>query len=117
MSSTVGYSFYAKAAGGERYISKEIKVNGKANVADKKTLLTPKGAITQITKAEYEELLKNDTFNMHVAGGYITVMEDNNQYKAQEAADKVKNKDKSAQLTPEDYKGKKVKPSTKKIED
>jgi hypothetical protein len=114
MASDVKYVFYKKTPAGALEVKDSIVIKGKAGVADKKTLITPQGTATEITKAELDLLKTNATFNVHIEKGFLRVIETTEQSKAESEKETAKlEKDKSAQLTPEDYKEKKVKPKTK----
>lgn len=109
------YCFWEKKAENLVVVKKEILIKGGANVADKKTLLTPNGASTEVSEDELALLKENPSFKRHMERGYIKIVETDSKYKAKEEAEKLDKKDGSAQLTPETYKkrGKKA-PATKK---
>lgn len=81
----------------------KVTIFGKANIANKKTLITPKGVLTVLEDKEYD-LIKDDfSFKKWIEKGYITV-----ETKASDADNVAKNmtsKDKSAQKQSEDYQG------------
>ncbi|MGN0016193.1 MAG: hypothetical protein ACI37O_02505 [Candidatus Avelusimicrobium sp.] len=109
------YAFYEKTSGNVLRVKKEILIKGGANVANKKTLLTPSGAVTEVSERDLELLKTNISFKNHLERGFLKIMETSNKYKAEETAEKMDAKDKSAQRTPEDYEkeGKKA-PRTRK---
>lgn len=77
-----------------------IIINGGAGVINKKTMETPKGVITEITKEDLEFLKTQSLFNEKVANGSYEIVE--NEKKAKESSKKGK-KDKGAQLTAKDF--------------
>ena len=119
MASAVDYVFYKQGANKINFEDEVIHVNGGADVINKRTLETPSGAVTELTSEQYDKLKNHPLFKTHVENGFISVC--GNEKEAQKA-DKDLNKDKSSQITPDDYeKGNskkeiqpKKKPSTKK---
>lgn len=109
------YCFWEKKAENLVVVKKEILIKGGANVADKKTLVTPNGASTEVSDEELALLKENPSFKRHLERGFVRIVETDNKYKAKEESEKLDKKDGSAQLTPEVYKkrGKKA-PATKK---
>jgi hypothetical protein len=109
------YCFWEKKAENLVVVKKEILIKGGANVADKKTLVTPNGASTEVSDEELALLKENPSFKRHLERGFVKIVETDNKYKAKEESEKLDKKDGSAQLTPEVYKkrGKKA-PATKK---
>lgn len=77
-----------------------VIINGGAGVIDKKTMETPKGVITEISKEDLEFLKTQPLFNEKVEHGSYEIVE--NEKKAKEASKKGK-KDKGAQLTAKDF--------------
>ena len=53
---------------------KDIIIKGRANVVDPRTLVTPTGAVTEISDADLELLKKSAAFQRHVARGFMRVM-------------------------------------------
>lgn len=76
-----------------------IHVNGGANVHDRRSMITPIGAMTEVSDEEYALLEADHTFRQLKANGHIVVTGDHHL----NVKDNEK-KDKSAQLTPEDFK-------------
>lgn len=115
LSSDNRYAFYEKSSGNVLRVKKEILIKGGAHVANKKTLLAPNGAVTEVSAEDLELLKTNICFKNHLEKGFLKIVETSNKYKAEEVAEKMDSKDKSAQRTAEDYKkeGKKA-PRTKK---
>lgn len=104
------YIVWEKTAGGVNRAAKNILIKGGANVMNRKTMETPNGVVTEISKADYNLLKNVAAFKDHVAGGYITVHE--TKPGAEKKADKKDEdkKDGGAQLTPEDYEKRGIKP-------
>lgn len=55
---------------------KEIVIKGRANVVNPATLITPTGAVTEVSDADLELLKKSSAFQRHVAKGFMRVMGD-----------------------------------------
>lgn len=81
-----------------------VLIKGKANVQDKKTFETPRGAATQVTDGELELLRAIPAFNDMVKEGFLVV--DEKAAHGHDAEEKGASmpKDKSKQDTAEDYK-------------
>ena len=77
---------------------KVIHINGGANVRDRKSILTPIGAMTEVSDKDYEDLEKDQLFQQLKKNGYIVVRDDHHL----NVKDNEK-KDKSAPKTPQDY--------------
>ena len=99
LSSDNRYAFYEKTSGNVLRVKKEILIKGGANVTDKKTLLTPKGAVTEVSAEELELLKTNIGFKNHLEKGCVTFVETSTNYEAEEAAEYRPALDKSAQRT------------------
>jgi len=81
-----------------------VTIKGGANVQDRKTLETPRGAATNVTDAELELLKSIPAFNDMVKGGYLVI--DEKATHGHDADEKGADmpKDKSKQDTAKDYK-------------
>ena len=77
-----------------------VTIKGGAFVINKKTMETPKGIITEVTKEELDFLKTQALFNEKVKSGSYEIVE--NEKKAKESSKKGK-KDKGAQLTAKDF--------------
>lgn len=53
---------------------KEIVIKGRANVVNPATLITPTGAVTEVSDADLEMLKKSAAFQRHVARGFMKVV-------------------------------------------
>lgn len=96
----VNYAFYQKGPNGINTVYKTICIKGGSDVVDKKTLLTPQGVVTEVSKEDLALLETNPVFKMHVENGYITITD--NEKAANKAGEKLE-VDKSSQITDEDY--------------
>ena len=89
------------SANGMKKAKRTFHVNGGADVINKKTLLTPSGVITEISDDELEALKKNDPlFCFHLNNNTLVIR--GTEKEAEKAKTELE-KDKSSQLTPEDY--------------
>lgn len=115
LTNDVKYCFWGKLGPNVVKVNKEILIKGGANVADKKTLVTPSGVSTEVSREDLDLLMRNPSFKRHLERGFLRIVETESKYKAQDEAEKMEKKDKSAQLTKESYKkrGRKA-PATKK---
>lgn len=98
LSNDQAYTVYAKAENGNNLVEHVIHVAGKANVADRKTLITPRGVVTSVTAEQAALLGKCDMFKRHVDRGFITVSD--KLASGDEVARSLTKADKSAPLTP-----------------
>lgn len=96
----VDYAFYEKSPAGINVVRKTISIKGGSDVIDKRTLLTPQGVVTELSKDDLDELKTHPVFRMHLENGYITI--NDNEKTANKAGEKLE-VDKSAQITDEDY--------------
>ena len=101
MAGGVDYTTYAKGAGGKMISQGKVSVRGGADVADKKTLVTPEGVPTQVSEAELKALRLNPVFLAHEKKGALKVLTTLPRDPDKAAADM--DKDKSGQITPSDY--------------
>lgn len=108
ISADVEYAGWSKGKNGLNKKEHSVLIKGGANVLNKKTMETPNGVITEITKEELEFLKSNSTFKRHEKGGWVKVFTSKDA--AQKHADTViKNedgktvKDAGSQLTEEDF--------------
>lgn len=120
MAAPVTYAFYTKGVNKINVVTDEITVNGGADVINKRSLETPAGVVTELTDEQIDKLKTHPVFKMHLENGAVAILGTEKEAKK---ADEDLKKDKSSQLTPEDYeKGndekqvakKKAKPKTKK---
>lgn len=80
---------------------KKILVKGGHGRMDSKTLLTPMGAVTEVSAADLKELEKLHVFNIHKENGFITVS--NSKADPEKVASEMAMRDGSAQKTPADF--------------
>ena len=91
-----------KGVNGALEIVKTIHINGGANVANRKTLVTPYGVVTELSDDDFKALTETDFYKRMEKRGHIRPVETKDD--ADDPKKKGMNKgDKGAQLTPEDY--------------
>jgi hypothetical protein len=95
------YAFYTKAANGKQIRQGCITVHGGAGVANRKTLVTPQGVLTQVTADEVKKLRANPLFAQHEKDGFMKVL-DKDPRDADKAAADLR-RDPGDQLTSGDY--------------
>ena len=78
-----------------------IRISGGANVANKTSLLAPKGVVTHVSKEDLEVLENLKTFQRHQARGFIKV--DVKKHDVRTVSKDMTPRDKSAQLTDKDF--------------
>ncbi len=100
MAGGVDYAFYKKGANGINVVTETISVGGGADVIDKRTLITPTGIVTFIDDDKLEKLKSHPLFQQHLTCGAVTIKDTE---KAANKAGEELEKDKSSQITPEDY--------------
>lgn len=100
MAGGVDYAFYKKGPNGINVVTETISINGGADVIDKRTLITPDGVVTSVTDEELEKLKTHPLFKIHLQNGGITIKD--TEKSANKAGEELE-KDKSSQITPEDY--------------
>lgn len=103
MSNDNVYAIYEKRED-VNVVAKSILIKGGANVQDKRILqVSSVGVTTPITEEDYNLLKDNPVFKLHQDKGFIKVVQ-SNESEAKKKAEKMDTKDKSAQLTPQDFK-------------
>lgn len=78
-----------------------IVIKGGTGVINKKTMHTPNGIITEVSKEDLDFLKTQFLFNFKVENGSYEIVD--SEKKAREKAKKQKPKDKGAQLTAQDF--------------
>lgn len=111
------FAVYEKKSGNVLVVKKSILIKGGANVTNKKTLLMPNGVATEVSKEDLEILKENTGFKKFLERGFMKIMESGSKFKAQDEAEKMTEKDSSAQITEDDYKKKGKKAPRTKRED
>lgn len=96
----VDYTFYKQNESKINIVVDTIHVNGGADVVNKRTLDTPQGVVTELTDEQLDKLKSHPVFQQHLKGGYVVIQ--STEKEAQKAKAHLE-KDKSAQITPEDY--------------
>ena len=102
LANTQNYIKYAKGMNNLNIPVQTVVIKGGADVTDK-NLVTPEGVITKITSDELEILKSNKDFQRHLEQGHVKYF--GTQPNIEKNIDKME-KDKSAPLTPDDYKKK-----------
>lgn len=77
---------------------KDILINGRANVRDPHAIMTPTGAVTEVSDADLELLKKNPAFQRHVARGFMRVMNE-----SELNTKDMQKRDNCAQINDEEY--------------
>ena len=109
LANTQVYTQYVKGVNNINTPVKQVKIKGGADVTDK-NLVTPTGVLTLVTADELAILKANKEFQKHLERGHINYY--NTAPDVEQTAEKLE-KDKSKQLTPDDYeKQGKKKPKT-----
>lgn len=99
-SSSVEFPRYVRTKAGVSANS-AVVINGGAGVINKKTMETPNGVITEVTKEELEFLKTQYLFNLKVENGSYEIVD--SEKDAKKKAAKAGKKDKGAQLTAKDF--------------
>lgn len=101
LASGVDFNLYEKGKN-NKYIRKGvITIHGGTGIADKRTLVTPDGVVTKVSDMELAALKKDVTFVRMERDGMLKITNSNPSNLEKAVSDMTK--DKSAQLTPEDY--------------
>lgn len=100
-SASVDYPRYVRTKAGVE-VQGIVTINGGAGVINKKTMETPKGVITEVTKEELAFLKTQYLFNLKLENGSYEIVE--GEKEATKKAAKGGKKDKGAQLTAKDFK-------------
>ena len=97
----VSYVTYKKQQrGGKPLPTGSVLVKGGADVADKRTLITPLGVLTEVKPEEVEQLRNNPIFVEQEKDGFLKVLD---KKPDPEKAAASLDKDSSAQMTEADY--------------
>lgn len=68
------YPIYSEGQQNQAQVLKKITIRGKANVADSATLMTPTGAVTEVSDEDLALLKKSPAFQRHVQKGFMKVI-------------------------------------------
>ena len=68
------YPIYSEGQQNQAQVLKKITIRGKANVADSATLMTPTGAVTEVSDEDLALLKKSPAFLRHVEKGFMKVI-------------------------------------------
>lgn len=106
MSASVEYPLYSKAPEGAKdyvpTVLKRVLIQGGANVALGRNLITSAGIVTKITEDDLALLEANDVFKVHKANGFIQIL-DTKPEDAEAVAADMTTRDESAPLTDNDF--------------
>ena len=94
------YAFYKMGANKINVVVDTIHLNGGADVINKRSLYTPAGVVTEIDDERLEKLKSHPVFQTHLKEGYVEI---SGSEKEAKKVEKDLEKDKSSQITPEDY--------------
>jgi hypothetical protein len=101
MSAPTAYAIYAtNDVKSPPIIERTILIKGGANVAEHKTLITPKGVVTEVSDEDFAILENDYHFKDHVKNGYLTV--ERKETPIAKVIEGMKEKDASAPKTPDD---------------
>lgn len=96
------YTGYRKGGAEMQIVEKQVFINGRAGVIDKRGVDTPLGVVTKVSEEDVKWLQDtNVVFQRHVANGFITI-KDSAADAGDVAADMNRN-DPGRQLTDDDY--------------
>lgn len=73
MTGSVTYTEWKLSPGGLSIAGKQVTVKGGANVADRRTIITPRGVGTQVSNDDLAFLESDPTFKFHKQNGFITI--------------------------------------------
>lgn len=100
LSASVQYTAYAETGGDLPAVAKTVTIAGGAGVANKH-FVTPRGVITNVDDADVKMLLANPIFKIHMANGYVQILDSVTDGDA--AAADMTGRDNSAPLVNEDF--------------
>jgi len=103
MTGAVTYTDWKMSPGGLSIAGKEVTIKGGANVADRRTILTPRGIGTQVTDDDLQFLKNDPTFLMHEKNGFITIDSASDIRDADLAAASMEGRDDSAPDVEQDF--------------
>jgi hypothetical protein len=96
------FTEYSEAVDGMLPVAKRwVTVKGGANLPERRTLITPYGIGTEISKSDAEFLSNDNLFNTMVKNGFMKLMV--LKYDAEKVAADMKSRDGSSPLVPQDY--------------
>ncbi len=95
------YAEYEPGGADIPVLKKKVEIKGGANVANKKSLITPLGVATRVSDEDLEFLKNHPEFQRHMKAGYISIGKTNAD--PEKFASNMKGPDESAPLTPADF--------------
>lgn len=112
MTGGVTYTDWKLSPGGLSVAGMSVTIKGGANVADRRTIITPRGIGTQVTDEELAFLKNDPTFLMHEKNGFITIDSVSDIRDADLAASDMEGRDDSAPDVEQDFTENGEKPPT-----
>lgn len=102
LAAAVSYTGYAKQENDNvPQVQMAVVVNGGTGVANKRTLITPRGVVTEVTEDEAKFLAAHPVFQIHLKNGFVQISDKNAD--GDEAAADMTGRDESAPLVDEDF--------------
>lgn len=112
MTGAVTYTDWKVSPGGLSIPGREVTIKGGANVAHRKTIITPRGVGTQVSDEDLAFLETDPTFLMHKKNGFLTIDSVSDIRDADLAAADMEGRDDSAPDVEQDYTENGEKPPT-----
>lgn len=112
MTGAVTYTDWKISPGGLSIAGKQITIKGGANVADRKTIITPRGVGTHVSDEDLAFLENDPVFQFHKKGGFISVDAVSDLRDADLAASDMEGRDDSAPDVEQDFTANGEKPPT-----
>lgn len=103
LTGSVTYTKWGVSPGGLSVALKEVTIKGGANLADRRTIITPRGVGTQVSGADLDFLNTDAIFCMHKKNGFITIDSVKDIRDADLAASNMEGRDDSAPDVEQDY--------------
>lgn len=103
MTGAVTYTDWKLTPGGLSVAGMQVTIRGGANVADRRTIITPRGVGTSVTDEELAFLKNDPTFQMHEKNGFITIDSAKDIRDADLAASNMEGRDDSAPDVEQDF--------------
>lgn len=101
LSSDTTYQNYAEGGSDLPNAAGSVTVTGRAGIADKRTLDTPRGAATKVTDEQLAILESNSVFQLHKANGFVTI--ENSDADIDSVVANMTGRDPSSPLVPQDF--------------
>lgn len=102
LAADVSYTGYAKQENDNvPQVQMAVVVKGGAGVANKRTLITPRGVVTEVTEEEAIFLAGHPVFQIHLKNGFVQISDA--KADGDDAAADMTGRDESAPLVDEDF--------------